>query len=308
MADRPVIALLGAAGFIGSHTTTCLSSLGARLRLLAGAENETRRVLGVAPELCVTADITDRAALDELVHGAATVVHAAGPPSVADSFANPIEFVRTHTLGTTAVLDACARANVSRVVYISSAEVYGNTTAPFASESQPLTALSPYGAAKIGAEQVVRAFAAGGEIDTFILRPFCVYGPGMSPRGVVAEILERAKRSERIIVGDTRPIRDFCFVSDVAKGIATACFAPVSGCSVVNLGSGVGTSIGDLASLISELAHSPGVEECRRNRSQRIDVSCLVADTARARELLSWKASTPLRDGLTKTLEWLRGA
>ena len=298
-----MIAVTGAAGFIGSHTVATLARTHP-LKVHAGPLSETRNVAGVA--VVLKGDITDSALLDELVQGVRVVVHAAGPPSVAESFDHPAEYMRVHAVGTACALEACVRAGVKRIVYVSSAETYGNRTPACVAETQPQSASSPYGAAKIGAEQLVRAFALAGKIEAFVLRPFSVYGPGMSPNGVVAQFLEQALRHEVIRVRDPRPVRDFCFVSDVADAVAAACTAPLDRFAIANLGSGSGTSIGELATLASELAGAPGIAEAGEKRPFGAEISCLIADVAQAKELLGWTAQTSLRAGLTQTIEWMK--
>jgi nucleoside-diphosphate-sugar epimerase len=305
MSEARAVAVTGAAGFIGSHTAAALAAACVPLRIHAGPESETRRPAGLSAEFWLDADITDADALEALFRGVATVVHAAGPPSVAESLQNPFEYMRVHALGTTAVLDACVRGGVRRFVYISSAEVYGNQTPPCVPETQPLVASSPYGAAKIGAEQMVRAFAIAGKVEAFVLRPFSIYGPGMSRSGVVAQFLDQATRRATVHVRDPRPVRDFCFVSDVAEAVVAACSVPIDGFAVANLGSGVATSIGDLARLAAELTDAPGIQEAGEKRPASCEVGRLIANTVQARELLGWTASTSLRDGLKKTLEWM---
>jgi nucleoside-diphosphate-sugar epimerase len=307
MIESRAVAVTGAAGFIGSHTVGALTAAGVPVRVLAGPESETRQLIGLFPELSLNADITDKAALEALFQGVSTVVHAAGPPSVLESFQKPVEYMRVHALGTATVLDACVRAGVRRIVYVSSAEVYGNQTFNCVLETLPLVAVSPYGAAKIGAEQMVRVFAGTRNIEAFVLRPFSVYGPGMSPSGVVAQFLQRAAGGQTIHVRDPRPVRDFCFIADVVQAIARACLVPIDGFAVVNLGSGVPTRIGDLARLAAELAKAPGIEETFDNRADGTEIGCLIANPAEARKVLGWTASTPLREGLTKTLDWMKG-
>ena len=305
MTDSPVIALTGAAGFIGSHVAAVLSASGVRLRLLAGDQQETRRVLGVNAEVCLRADVTDRGALDELLRGATTVIHAAGPSSVAESFQRSSEYMRIHAVGTATLLEACVHAGVRRVIHISSAEVYGNDTPNRVPESLPLAAASPYGAAKIGAEAAIRAAAAGGALDAIVVRPFSVYGPGMSTRSVLAEFITSARTLRRILVRDPTPVRDFCFIADVAVAIAAACDAPIRRFAAVNVGTGTGTSIGQLAQLVADMTGLPGWEPTTRERPASAEMSRLVAKTDAAHELLGWRASTSLRDGVAQTIRLL---
>ena len=302
MAGKVSIAVTGAAGFIGSHVADALNANGVAVRALLGPPSAPRLSDELTMEVSIHADIADPGALDALLVGTKTVVHAAGPSSVADSFAQPGEYMRVHALGTTALLEACVRAGVQRMVHVSSAEVYGNRVPSLVAESEPLNATSPYGAAKIAAEQIVRAFALAGRVEAIVLRPFSVYGPRMSARCVVSEVLAQAGPRATIHVRDLRPVRDFCFVDDVALAVVAACRVPVDGFVAVNIGSGVGTSIANLVRLSAELTGSAGLDESGEKRPAGTDVDRLVANPQLARSLLGWVSSTSLRDGLRHTL------
>jgi UDP-glucose 4-epimerase len=175
------------------------------------------------------ADIADSDALDRLFAKVDTVIHSCGPPSVSKSRAAASEYFRVHGLGTSVVLESCVRSGVRRLVYLSSAEVYGHNNSEAVHETQALAASSPYAAAKIGGEEMIRAFVMEGRIEAVILRPFSIYGPRMNGSSVVSEVLMQAMRGSVIRVQDTRPIRDFCFVKDIASAIVSACMVPIRG-------------------------------------------------------------------------------
>jgi nucleoside-diphosphate-sugar epimerase len=305
MAVANKVVLIGGAGFIGSQVARELISAGTRVSTLAGPPDEPRSI-NFPVDGCVYADITDSIRFLSLFVGAGTVVHAAGPSSVADSFNRESEYKRVHTIGTAAVLQACQSTGVKRIVYISSAEVYGNSAENFLSESLPMIARSPYGMAKIGGEHLVRSCASAGDMEAVILRPFCVYGPGMSQNGVVAQILAQAAKGSPIKVCDTRPVRDFCYVTDVARAVVTACTIPVDRLAIINLGSGKPTSVGEVARLAAELAGAPGMLETGDKRLACSEIFRSIADTRVAKQLLNWQAGTSLREGLTQTLAWMR--
>ena len=306
------VAVTGASGFLGSHVAEALARAGVTLRLHGGPPSAAWPVAGDHAEVTITADIDDAAALDELLSGGTpvtTLVHAAGPPSVSESFAHPAECARAHVVGTARALEACLRAGVRRVVYVSSAETYGNRTTGLVQEHAPQTAASPYGAAKIGAEQLVRAMAGAGTFQAVAIRPFSVYGPRMSPAGVVSQLLTHALRDGRFHVRDARPERDFCYVTDVADGIVSAVLTPPSSHGApfvaVNLGSGTGTTIGALASAIAELTATAYTVGDTPDRPPGTDMGSLIADISEARQRFGWQPSTPLATGLQRTRDWM---
>jgi nucleoside-diphosphate-sugar epimerase len=252
-------------------------------------------------------DICDRKMLHSLVDGADVVVHLAGPASVSGSFDDPLSCVTAHSAGTAAVLEACRDAKVQRIVYISSAEVYGNPISCPVAEDAASAARSPYGAAKIAAEQLVRVYGAMHGLDFCILRPFSVYGPGQNDRSVLSSIIRQARTSRTIRLFDLTPTRDYVYVADVATAIwASIVHArPLSAGRTFNVGTGVGTTVADLArSVLSALSLETPVEQSSsKDRPRHGSIGTLVADTTAIREALLWKPRFELAAGVAKTLE-----
>jgi nucleoside-diphosphate-sugar epimerase len=304
MEGRTVL-VTGAGGFIGSTVVDFLLSCSARVRALLGAPGEAVRNTCSGAETYLT-DIRDLAKVSGHVRGADVVVHLAGPPSVRMSFKSPSEYAAIHTLGTATILEACQREHVPRIVYLSSAEIYGRPIANPVSEDFEICPVSPYGAAKAGAEVFVRTIAAASGMKAVILRPFSVYGPRLSSTSLIANILQQLRNSDSVWVRDLKPVRDYCFARDVVEAIALACGVEVDGCTL-NLGSGVGTSVKEVAECLIRLSgkklavrDSP-ISESRRSE----EIYELVADTRRASAVLGWRARTSLEDGLRETILWM---
>lgn len=296
--SRNVVAVTGAGGFIGAQVCRRLSARGYTVRALIGPPKSHQLVPDLF-ETCARFDITDLGRLVELFSGVDAVVHVAGPPSVRRSFDEPRLFARTHVEGTAAVLEAARKNDVARIVYISSADVYGGSESERVTEEHPVEARSPYGASKIGAEQMVRAFSRAYGLDALILRPFSVYGQGMSAKSLVQSIISQLDKSGPVRVANLRPVRDYCFVSDVACAIERAIAAPLKGVEIVNIGSGVGTSVAELAGTAIALAgNHRALSEGHRGRPCEADILRLVADVNKARALLDWVPSVSLATGL----------
>jgi UDP-glucose 4-epimerase len=209
-------------------------------------------------------------------------------------------------MGTLSVLEACRLARVARLVYVSSAEVYGRSAEARVPESGPLRPRSPYGAAKAAAEQFVRAYAEAFGLQAVILRPFSVYGPGQRPQSLVGTVIDQAQRAGAVVVADLRPTRDYCFVDDVAEGIARACTADLRSPCVLNLGTGRATSVAELARLVLAILRADGEVRGQGpgDRPRDADIPHLVADTSLARTALGWEARTALETGLERTIRW----
>lgn len=295
--NAPVV-VTGAGGFIGAALLRTLVRAGVAVRAVC----HRHRVPHAAVPVGIPwryGDVLDDG-LDGVLAGAAALVHLAGPPSVAESFQQPRDFVRTHVEGTVAALEACQRAGVRRFVYLSSAEVYGAPRTESVAEDHPCAPRSPYGVCKLAAEHMVHVYAGAGAVDATILRAFSVYGPGQSSAGVLAEILRQVGRGESVQLADLRPVRDFTHVDDIAEAIAASLHHRQQGLRLFNLGSGVGISIGDLAAQVLRLCGRAGEVRTapQRDRPVAAVVSRLVADARRAAAELGWRPRVALVDGL----------
>lgn len=297
------ITVTGAGGFLGPHVVEALAAEGAQVRALLGPPGVDARE--PAHATCVArADICDGAALAELVAGADAVVHMAGPSSVAASFKDPAHFIRVHTEGTATALEACRTRGVPRFVYVSSAEVYGRPQATPVREDHPLSSRSPYGAAKTGAEKLVEAFARAYGLRSLILRPFSIYGPGAVPEALIPQLISMARSSGRVTVRDLKPVRDYCYVTDVARAVALACSVDSAELEILNVGTMTGASVEQVASLVlAELGRvGPVLEAQQRERPGKSEIYELIADNRRAREVLGWSPEVSLEEGLRRTL------
>jgi nucleoside-diphosphate-sugar epimerase len=294
------ILVTGAGGFIGSRIVKLLLEHGADVRAVVAAPGEPALVFKSDRLENRFAEITDRSAIEEAVQGVDIVVHAAGSPSVAASFHDPNAFVRAHVLGTVNVLEASRAACVRKFVYLSSAEIYGCPQAELVSEDQPADPRSPYGAAKASAELFVRAFVTHSDFSSIILRPFSVYGSGSSPGSLIATIAQMIRSSNAIELNTLKPIRDYCHVDDVANAVLRGCGLDSGKLVTLNIGSGKGISVGELATFMVQVAGKkvPVQERTDTQRLRPTDIQRLVANRARALETLGWEPAINLETGL----------
>lgn len=288
MPDHERTALVtGCAGFIGS----------AVLRHLAGSDWQVYGLgrsspAGGARDHCVLR-LPD-ARLESLVAEwqPALVVHCAGPASVPDSVRDP----QADFNGTVPVmfqlLDTLRRvAPAARLLYVSSAAVYGNPASLPVREDDPLAPISPYGFHRLHCEQLIQEHRALYGLRASSLRVFSAYGPGLR-RQVVWDLLHRATRSDSLrLSGTGAESRDFIHVDDIAAAIATLARLPAWQ-SAYNLASGEETRIVDLAAAIAALQpHRPpvsvdGVSPPGMPSRWRADVSALAAAGFAARRRL----------------------
>lgn len=289
----------GAGGFFGTAIVQALLAEGATVRAMLGAPDGSHAMSSDVAAARIDIGATDE--LAEHIADAELVVHLAGPPSVAESFQQPRRFAHAHLVGTASVLEACHRRSVRRLVYVSSAEVYGRPARNPVHEDDALQPRSPYGIAKMAAERFVRLLAPELGMPAVILRPFSLYGPGQSERSLLATILRQAvSGADEIRLADLEPVRDYCFVGDAAMAVVRAAATTINDVATFNIGSGKGTSVRQLAQeVLAACGRDVPVVAGAGDRPAHAGPSTLIADPTRARQRLGWQASTTLREGLT---------
>jgi UDP-glucose 4-epimerase len=211
-----------------------------------------------------------------------------------------------NTLGTWNVVEACRDLGVQRVVYSSSASVYGNALAIPMTEEHAFNNRTTYGATKIACEQMLRALYEQHRLPYVGLRYMNIYGPRMDYRGtyvsVIMKVLDRIFSDEPpLIYGDGQQLYDFIYVEDVAEANLLAMKAECAD-EFFNIGMGVGTTINELVDLLLELTHSRLRPEYRPEAASF--VTQRIGSTEKARRLIGFAAHTPLREGLARVVEW----
>jgi nucleoside-diphosphate-sugar epimerase len=296
------IFVTGAGGFIGRAAVKSLAERGHEIIAHVsppGAE------LPSPPEAAASVYFGIENATEFVEHLAQceVVVHLAGPAGVAPSFDAPMEYMRSHAIGTCALISAMQAAGVRRLVYVSSAEIYGRRAAAEAREDMTPSPRSPYAAAKVAAEAAIGAAARSKAMRAVILRPFSVYGPGQRRSSLLAQIIDQARHGGTIELRDLTPTRDYCFVDDVATAIRRACDYRADEIAVFNVGTGIGTSVKQLAAIVTELTGSSAAIASLGADRGASEIFRLIADTALARTNLGWQAAVDLRTGIGRTLE-----
>lgn len=308
------VAVTGAGGFIGSHLVERLAGLGANVRAMVRYTSSSSHgwldggEFGGAVDI-VAGDVASAESVDAVVEGVDVVFHLAANISIPYSYQSPRDFVRSNVEGTLNVLEAARGARCGRVVLTSTSEVYGTAQTVPMTEEHPLQAQSPYAASKIAADKLGESYHRSFGVPVVTVRPFNTYGPRQSLRAVVANIVVQAlSGADRLQLGALHPTRDLVFVDDTVDGFLEVAEAEAAVGSVVQLGTGQETSIGDVARLVLAAVGREAVvvEDARRLRPAASEVERLVCDATRARVLAGWEAKVPLATGLARTIEWHR--
>ena len=235
--------------------------------------------------------------------GTDIVVHLAALTSVPYSVLHPDEVGKVNVTGTLALLTACAKASVKRLVFASSAAVYGNHKPPLSERLLP-DPLSPYAASKASVECFIKAFHSSYGLESVILRFMNVYGPRSlgSNEGVVPQFLRAIKRNEPLVIfGDGNQTRDFVHVSDVVDSIISATSVDASNCDIFNVGTGRPSTINGLVGLLQEMLGANRLE-VKHEDQRRGDVRHSYADIRKAARSLGFKPKVKLRDGIADLL------
>ena len=252
-------------------------------------------------------DLQDEDALEKAASGTALVFHLGALISIPYSYQHPVEVVRANILGTLAVLQACRKAGC-RLIHTSTSEVYGSALRVPIDEQHPLQGQSPYSASKIGADKLVESYYRAFGVPAVTIRPFNTYGPGQSARAVIPTIITQALQAEEIHLGNLDALRDFTYLDDTVAAFIKAAETPGIDGETFNLGSGHEVSIRELSEEIVALTGSRArvVVDEERLRPEKSEVVRLLADNSKARRVLGWAPQVELREGLTRTIAWVR--
>jgi nucleoside-diphosphate-sugar epimerase len=318
------VCVTGGAGFIGGHTVDALVSLGAKVSIIDDLSNSSLDHIEELVELdparvrFLHASILDTHAMAAAVQGCTTVFHLAAIGSVPRSIREPRRTFDVNATGTVAVLEAARAGGARRVVFASSSSVYGGLggagvgqPAP-RREDAPVNPLSPYAASKAAGEAALRAWCRAYGLIGVSLRYFNVFGPRQPADSAYAAVIPAFARAllggqRPVVFGDGEQTRDFTFIANVvAANLAAGAADPLEG-QAVNIGTGVGTSINDLARAMAQRCESPHIAP-EHLEARTGDVRDSLADITLARSLLGYHPFADLGTGLDETVRWFRQA
>ena len=281
------VLVTGGNGFIGTHLCRLFHNQGHNVISLDIMHTDSH------PWDCITADIRDGLQFD----GIDWIVHLAAQISVPRSIDNPDETLSINVDGTASILSAAEVAGVKKIIFASSAAVYGDCEIIPIPESAPLTPQSPYAVSKIVGEELLRR----SKIPTCSLRFFNVYGPNQSAEGGYAAVIPAFKKAIELgkeckIFGDGTQVRDFIHVNDLVRIILLA-LESAELPTELNVASGSGTSLLDLVEILQEL--NPTMPSPLFEQERAGDIHTSIADISKLISSLPIGDLTSIKEGLS---------
>lgn len=305
------IVVTGGAGFIGANLCRQLLLTDGVTEVLALDDLSSGYAANLAgtDARLVVGDFVDPDVLDDVVPGAAAIVHLGARPSVPRSIEDPLASHRANATGTLQVLEAVRRHGVAHVVVSSSSSVYGhNPTLPKSEDLTPMPA-SPYAASKLAAESYALSHAACFGFGALVFRFFNVFGPlqaaGHAYAAVVPSFVAAALAGEPVVVhGDGGQTRDFTYVSSVCEVLAVAVRDQLVDERPVNLAFGGRATLLEVLAVLEDLLGHPIPRTHTETRAG--DVRDSQADQTRLRALVPNIEPVGIEEGLRRTVEWFR--
>jgi nucleoside-diphosphate-sugar epimerase len=304
------VLLVGGAGLIGSHIVdqlvrTDVGEIVVFDSLVRGGKANLEDALRDPRVRVVEGDIRDQAALDAVMEGVDGVFLLAAL-WLLQCAEDPVSGHDVNVTGNLNVLEAARRAGVRRIVFSSSASVYGNAVQTPMTEEHPFNNRTFYGATKIALEQMLRSYHEMYGTEYVALRYFNVYGPRQDYKNayvsVIMKVLDRLDAGEPpVLFGDGSQAYDFVYVKDIARANVAAMRADVSDIAL-NVATGVKTSITQIVRILQDICGTSIAPEYRP--AAQVFVTDRVGSPAQTRQLLDFTPQTPLREGLAELVEW----
>lgn len=304
-----IITILGASGFIGINLALALAKAGHSVRCFDRSFNNA-----VALQLkyngisLLKGDFFSHEDVSHALTGSEACFHLISTSVPITSNANPTKDAHENIIGTLQMLDIALAVGVRKIIFPSSGgAIYGKTLNDLTDETTPTTPISSYGIAKLTIENYLRLYNNLYGLDYVVLRVANPYGPFQrtdSCQGIISIFLGRILRNEPICIwGDGSIIRDYLYIDDLTKAFFAALeIQPPD--KIINIGSGIGTSINELIDIFRDIVDKNFQVEYKPERNLEIPRSIL--NIQRASIMLHWSPTMSLEQGVKKTWDWLQ--
>jgi len=294
------VLVTGSSGQLGSYVCELLS----KDHSVTGLDIRDQTYASLK-SVSVKGDIRRPEDLTRYLRGVEAVIHCAAQVSVDKSLADPLSDAEANVLGTVNMLHQSSIAGVSRFVYVSSAAVFGEPKYIPIDESHPTNPMSNYGVSKLAGEKYALAYARNTRMEVVSVRPFNFYSPRADPSspysGVITRFVSRAKEGRPpVIEGDGNQTRDFVHARDVAAMLCAALAKEGLRGELFNCGSGVSSSINDLAKIVIQASGRPLIPE--RAPARVGDIKDSLCNTSKSRRILGFSSRVTLADGIAELM------
>ena len=312
--DNKKILVTGASGFIGSHLVEKLLTISSSVKCFV--HYNSRMDVGNISHLTdkveiFKGDISDPVAVSNAVKDVDVVFHLSSLIGIPYSYQATNSYVDTNIKGMLNILNSCRDYDTCKLITTSTSEVYGSALYTPIDENHPLQAQSPYSATKVAADKLAESYYLSFDTPVVIVRPFNTYGPRQSTRAVIPTIINQLLDYNYLQLGCLNTIRDMVYVEDTVNGFIMAATNIKPSDGVVNIGTGVGYTICDIAHKIARLMNKSidnFSTDYKRLRPDKSEVKELVCDKSKMLKLSGWQPEHSLHDdyGLTKTIEYYK--
>lgn len=299
------VLVTGGAGFIGSHVNKLLLDEGHQVTVIDDLSKGHQNLID--PRANFRKVSLDDESLEEILKNHDAVIHMASYIEVGESVKKPVEFTQNNIVGTVKLLEAMKSTGVKKIIFSSSACVYGKPTKLPITEDDPLREQeNPYGITKVTMEQFCKLYHRLFGFDVTILRYFNPYGPGelhQPETHAIPNFVKSALVKTPIpLFWKGEQIRDFIYIDDLAWAHVLA--LPLTGLHIYNVGTETGVKVIDVVKKIFEIV---GYEVQLDDKGERKgDVPSLVASNGKIKKELGWNTKVNLDEGLRKTIEFFR--
>lgn len=300
------VLLTGGAGFIGSRVQKLLLEQNHQVTVVDDLSKGNKQFLD--PQVTFyQISLDNQEKLQEIITGHDAIIHMASFIEVGESVKKPVEFAENNIVGTVKLLEAMKDAGVKKIIFSSSACVYGKPNKLPITEDDPLGEQeNSYGITKVTMEQFCKLYHNLFDFDVTILRYFNPYGPGElhNPEThVIPNLIKSILKKQPVpLYWQGEQTRDFIYIDDLAKAHVLA--LPLSGFHIYNVGTETGMKVIDIVKKIFQIV---GYETAIEDKGERKgDVPALVASAERIKKELGWQAEVDLDEGLKKTIDFYR--